>query len=113
VSNGTSTVTVIISDTVGDLLPNASYDCCVSANYAWLSSTVTTTEIRCASIRSEDLLTATNRIIISDICADMKATVTVLGAVLGCIIVVLLALVCGGTLFHLLRSRTSGEVPKR
>jgi hypothetical protein len=42
----------------------------------------------------------------------MTATVVV-GAVLACIIVALLALVCGGALFHLLRSRTSGVAPKR
>ena len=52
VSNGTSRV----SDIVGHLFPNASYDCCVSAKYA---RNIKTTEIRCASIRSEDLLTPT------------------------------------------------------
>jgi hypothetical protein len=105
VSNGISRV----SDTVGDLLPNASYDCCVSAEYG---PNIIITEIRCASIRSEELLSS---FIISDTCVDMKATVTVVGAVLGCIIVILLVLlaVCGGALFHLLRSRTSGVVPKR
>ena len=103
VSNGTSRV----SDIVGDLLPNTSYDCCVSANYARPSRT----EISCTSIRSEDLLPPTT---ISD--SNMTATVVV-GAVLGCVIVILLVLlaVCGGALFHLLQSRTSSdsEVPKR
>jgi hypothetical protein len=108
VSSGTSRV----SDTVGDLLPNVSYDCCVLAVYAQSSSIRTTDEIRCASIRSEDLLTSTNTFIISDTCANMTATVVV-GAMLGCIIVALLIAMCGGALFHLLRSRTSGEVPKR
>ena len=100
-----------ISDTVGDLLPNTSYDCCVSAKYiyAWPS---TITEINCASMRSdsEDLLTPTDTFIINDTCAN--TTATVVGAVLGCIIVILLVLlaVCGGAL---LRSRTSPEAPKR
>ena len=100
-SNGTSRVTV------GELLPNVSYDCCVSANYA---RNIVTTEIRCASIRSEDLLTSTDTLIISGTCANMMATVV--GAVLGCVIVILLVLlaVCGGAL---LRSRTSPEAPKR
>ena len=106
VSNGTSR----LSDIVGDLLPNASYDCCVSAKYAQPRRT----EIRCASIRSEDLLTP-GTTIISD--TNMTATVVVIGAVLGCIIVILLVLlaVCGGALFYLLRSRTSesGVAPKR
>ena len=108
-----------VSDIVGHLLPNASYDCCVLAKYKRPSST----EIRCISISSEDLLTPTT---ITD--ANMLATVTVtvanisdsdvttvVGAVLGCIIVILLVLLvaCGGALFHLLRSRTSPEVPKR
>ena len=94
-----------LSGIVGDLLPNASYDCCVSAKYARPRRT----EIRCASIRSEDLLTPTDTFIISDTCA---ATIIIVGAVLGCIIVILLALlaVCGGAL---LRSRTSPEAPKR
>ena len=93
---------------VGELLPNVSYDCCVSANYA---RNIVTTEIRCASIRSEDLLTSTDTIIISGTCANMTATVVV-GAVLGCVIVILLVLlsVCGGAL---LRSRTSPEAPER
>ena len=51
VSNGTFRVNV------GDLLPNASYDCCVSAKYTRPGGSIITTEIRCASIRSEDLLT--------------------------------------------------------
>ena len=122
VSNGPGTSRV--SDIVGDLLPNTSYGCCVSANYA-RSSTTVTTEIRCASIRSEDLLTPTDTFIISDTnvtttvtvanISDTNMTATVVGAVLGCIIVILLVLlaVCGGALFHLLRSRTSPEVPKR
>ena len=106
VSNGTSRV----SDIVGDLLPNTFYDCCVSAKYTRPGGSIITTEIRCASIRSEDLLTPTN---ISD--TNMTTTITVVGAVLGCIIVILLVLlaVCGGALFHLLRSRASSEVPKR
>jgi hypothetical protein len=112
-----SSGTFRVSYSVGDLLQNASYDCCVSARYAQTSSTTITTEIRCASFRSEDLLTPTDTIstfnIISD--TDMTATVTVVGAVLGCIIFILLVLlaVCGGALFHLLRSRTSGAVNKR
>ena len=104
VSNGTSRVTV------GKLLPNVSYDCCVSAKYA---RNIVTTEIRCASIRSEDLLTTTDTFIISGTCANMMATVYIIvGAVLSCIIVILLVLlaVCGGAL---LRSRTSPEAPKR
>ena len=103
VSNGISR----FSDIVGDLLPNASYDCCVSAKYTQPLGTTVTTDIRCASIRSEDLLPPTT---ISDI-NDMTATVAV-SAVLGCIIVILLVLliVCGGAL---LRSRTSPEAPKR
>ena len=101
VSNGTSRVIV------GDLLPNTFYDCCVSAKYVRLTGTIGTTDIRCASIRSEDLLTPTT---ISD--TNMMTTVTVVGAVLGCVIVILLVLlaVCGGAL---LRSRTSPEAPKR
>ena len=104
VSNGTSR----FSDIVGDLLPNVSYDCCVSAIYARPSGTITT-ELRCASIKSEDLLPPTT---ISD---TNNMTATVVGAVLGCVIVILLVLlaVCGGALFHLVRSRTSSEVPKR
>ena len=96
-NNGTSR----ISDIVGDLLPNTSYDCCVSTKYARPSST----EINCASIRSEDLLPPTT-------ISDTNMTATVVGAVLGCIIVILLVLlaVCGGAL---LRSRTSPEAPKR
>ena len=96
VSNGTSRVSV------GHLLPNASYDCCVSVNYA----RTTFTELRCASIRSEDLLTSTDTFIISGTCANMMVTVYIVGAVLGCVIVILLVLlaVCGGAL---LRSRTS------
>ena len=103
VSIGTSRVNV------GELLPNVSYDCCVSANYA---RNIVTTEIRCASIRSEDLLTSTDTFIISGTCANMTATVYIVGVVLGCVIVVLLVLlaVCGGAL---LRSRTSPEAPKR
>ena len=122
VSNGTSRVSV------GHLLPNASYDCCVSAIYARPGGTIITTELRCASIRSEDLLppttisdtnnlmatvTVANIVNISD--TNTTATVVV-GAVLGCVIVILLVVlsVCGGALFHLLRSRTcSSEVPKR
>ena len=102
VSKGTSRVNV------GELLPNVSYDCCVSANYV---RNIVTTEIRCASIRSEDLLTSTDTFIISGTCANMTATVVV-GAVLGCAIIILLVLlaVCGGAL---LRSRTSPEAPKR
>jgi hypothetical protein len=80
------------------------YDCCVSAKYA-RSSSIITTEIRCASIRSENLLTPT--------ISNTDVTATVVGAVLGCIIVALLIAMCGGALFHLLRSRTSGVVPKR
>ena len=104
VSNGTSSVSV------GHLLSNTfeSYDCCVSAKST--QPTNATTDIRCASIRSEDLLPPTT---ISD--TNMTATVVV-GAVLGCVIVILLVLlaVCGGALFHLVRSRTSAsEVPKR
>ena len=88
VSNGTYRV----SDIVGELLPNTSYDCCVSAKHA---RNIVTTEIRCVSIRSEDLLTPTDTFIISDTCANMTATVV--GTVLGCIIVILLVLlaVCG------------------
>ena len=99
VINGTSRV----SDIVGDLLPNTSYDCCVLAKYTLFSRT----EIRCASIKSEDLLPPTT---ISDT-NNITATVVV-SAVLGCIIVILLVLllVCGGAL---LRSRTSPEAPKR
>ncbi len=106
-SNGTSRA----SDTVGNLLPNASYDCCVSAK----NGPSTIIEIRCASIITSNdfILTATNTITIHDTCANMTATVVIVGTVLGCIIVVLLALVCGGALFHLLRSRTSDTVPKR
>ena len=102
VSNGTSRVNV------GELLPNVSYDCCVSANYA---RNIVTTEIRCASIRFEDLLTSTDTFIISGTSANMTVTIVV-GAVLGCVIVILLVLlsVCGGAL---LRSRTSPEAPKR
>ena len=101
VSNGTSRV----SDIVGDLLPNVSYDCCVSAKYTRPGGSIKTTEIRCASIRSEDLPPTT----IND---TNSMTATVVGAVLGCIIVILLVLlaVCGGAL---LRSRTSPEAPKR
>ena len=113
VSSGTSRVSV------GELLPNASYDCCVSAKYR-----TSITEIRCASTRSEDLLTPTT---ISDTKFNMTATVTVanisdsnmtttvVGAVLSCVVVILLVLlsVCGGALFHLVRSRASSEVPKR
>ena len=93
---------------VGELLPNTSYDCCVSANYARPSRT----EISCASIRSEDLLTPTDTCIM--MISDTNMITTVVSAVLGCIIVILLA-VCGGGLFHLLRSRTSksGVAPKR
>ena len=106
VSNGTSR----LSDIVGHLFPNASYGCCVSAKYVRPTGTIVTTEITCASIRSEDLLTSTDTFFISDTCANMTATVV--GAVLGCIIVILLVLlaVCGGAL---LRSRTSPEAPKR
>jgi hypothetical protein len=98
-SNETSRV----SYTVGDLLPNASYDCCVSAKYG-----TTITEVRCASIRSEELFSSTN-------ISDTNMAATVVGAVLGCIIIILLVLlaVCGGALFHLLRSRTSSAVNKR
>ena len=73
---------------------------------------ILTIEIRCASIRSEVLLTPTDMFIISGTCANMTATVYMVGAVLGCIIVILLVLlaVCGGVL---LRSRTSPEAPKR
>ena len=97
-SNGTR-------DIVGDLLPNASYDCCVSAKYTQPLGTVTT-DIRCASIRSEDLLPPTT------ISGTNNMTATVVGAVLGCVIVILLVLlaVCGGAL---LRSRTSPEAPKK
>ena len=100
VSNGTSR----LSDIVGDLLPNASYDCCVLAKYERPGRT----EINCASIRSEDLLPPTT-------ISDTNMTATVVGTVLGCVIVILLVLlvVCGGALFQLLRSRTSSEVPKR
>ena len=101
VSKGTSRVNV------GELLPNVSYDCCVSANYV---RNIVTTDIRCASIRSEDLLTPNDMFIISGTCANKTATVV--GAVLGCVIIILLVLlsVCGGAL---LRSRTSPEAPKR
>ena len=104
VSNGISRVSV------GDFHPNSSYGCCVSAKYKRSGGSITTTEIRCASIRSEDLLPPTT---ISD--SNMMATVTVVGAVLGCIIVILLVLlvVCGGALFHLLRSRASSKASKR
>ena len=115
VSNGTSRVIV------GDLLPNTSYDCCVSAKYTRPTGAIGTTDIRCASIRSEDLpppttisdtnsMTATLTVAnISD--SNMTATIVV-GAVLSCIIIILLVLlsVCGGAL---LRSRTSPEAPKR
>ena len=101
VSNGTSR----LSDIVGELLTNTSYDCCILAKYARPGRT----EISCVSIRSEDLLPPTT---ISD---TNNMTATVVGAVLGCIIVILLVLlaVCGGALFHLLQSRASSEVPKR
>ena len=101
VNNGTSR----LSDIVGDLLPNTSYDCCVLARYVWPSST--DSEIRCASIKFEDLLPPTT---VSDT-NNMMATVVV-GAALGCIIIILLVLlsVCGGALLHL---RTSPEAPKR
>ena len=120
VSNGTSR----FSDIVGHLLPNTFYDCCVSAKYVRLTGpgTIVTTDIRCASIRSEDLLppttiSDTNNMMatvtvanISD--SNMTAPVHVVGAVLGCVIVILLVLlaVCGGAL---LRSTTSSEAPKR
>ena len=124
VSNGTSR----FSDIVGELLPNVSYDCCVSAKYTQRTGPIVTTEIRCAAITSEDLLLTptsnisdTNNVMatvtvatISD--SNMTATVVVVGAVLGSVIVILLVLlvVCGGALFHLLRSRTSSsEVSKR
>ena len=116
VNNGTSRV----SDIVGDLLPNASYDCCVSAKYTRPTGAIVTTEIRCASIKSEDLLPPT---IISDTnntmasatvanISDSNMTTTLVGAVLGCIIIILLVLllVCGGTL---LWDRTSPEALKR
>ena len=80
VSNGTSRV----SDIVGHLLSHTSYDCCVSANHKRRTSSIITTDIRCASIRSEDLLTPTT---ISDT-NSMITTVTVVGAVLGCVIVI-------------------------
>ena len=101
VSNGTSRV----SDIVGHLIPNTSYDCCVSAKYAQLTGAIVTTEIRCASIKSGDLLPSDTN----------NMTATVVGAVLGCVIVILLVLlaVCGGALLRLLRSRASSEVPKR
>ena len=106
VSNGTSR----FSDIVGGLLPNIHYDCCVSAKYIRShGSDIITTEISCVSSKSEDLLPPTT---IGD---TNNMTATVVGAVLGCIIVILLVLlsVCGGALFHLVRSRTSSEVPKR
>ena len=71
----------------------------------------TTSEIRCVSIRSEDLLAPTEMFIDS----DTNIRTTVIGAVLGCIIVILLLLlaVCRGALHYLLQSRTSGVVLKR
>ena len=104
-SNGTSQLRV----SVGDLLPNASYDCCVSVNYAYY-------EIRCASIRSEDLSPpANNSEMVISTCSNtnMKvAIIYIVGAVLGCIIIILLLVlaVCGGAL---LRSRSSGVAHRR
>ena len=120
VSNGASR----FSDIVGDLLPNVSYDCCVSAKYAQSTGAIVTTEIRCASIKSGDLLPSDTNNMTASVTVDNTIsdsnnimTATVVGAVLGCIIVILLVLlaVCGGALFHALRSRsrTSSEVPKR
>ena len=101
-SNGTSRLSV------GSFLPNTSYNCCVSAKYESITS-----EIRCVSIRSEDLLASTETFISSD--TNTRTTVIIIGAVLGCITVILLLLlaVCGGALLYLLRTRTSGVVPKR
>lgn len=47
--------------------------------------------------------------------SDLNMKANVIGGVLGSIIVILLFLlaICGGALVYLLRSRTSGVVPKR
>ena len=101
-SSGTSRLSV------GSFLPNTSYNCCVSAKYESITS-----EIRCVSIRSEDLLASTETFISSD--TNTRTTVIIIGAVLGCITVILLLLlaVCGVALLYLLRSRTTVMVPKR
>ena len=99
VSNGTFRVNV------GDLLPLASYNCCVSAKYG-----TSIAEIACTSIRSEDLFAPRTEMLIS---SDSNMRANIVGGALGFIIVILILLlvICAGALLYLLRSR--GVIPKR
>ena len=95
---------------IGGLLSSTSYKCCVSAIYNYGHYV---TEKRCTLIEtalSESFTSpASNKFVSSDL--NMRASI--IGGVLGSIIVILLLLlaICGGALLYLLRSR--GVIPKR
>ena len=108
---------------VGGLLPFASYNCCVSAIYYGYNDYYTA-ESRCNAALIEAMALSTNaaptEMPTSDSlqlssASNMTAKVVTVGGVLGFIIVILVLLlaICGGALLYILRSRTSGVVPKR
>ena len=115
VNNGT-----VMQISLGGLMFSTSYKCCVSARYYY------DTERRCSSMdnlppeaftspASAQTFTTPASVDSEFVSSDFNMKTNVIGGVLGSIIVILLILlaICGGALLYILRSRTSGVVPKR